>query len=92
MVIINDYNRFKSILVNLLTNAVKFTERGEVVIKLNIHKSDSNILEVIVSDTGIGMPKDKLTQLFKLFEIMDQNDEKLTKQTYGIGFGLSISL
>ena len=88
MVIINDYNRFKSILVNLLTNAVKFTERGEVVIKLNIHKSDSNILEVIVSDTGIGMPKDKLTQLFKLFEIMDQNDEKLTKQTYGKDFAI----
>lgn len=67
----NDYNRFKSIMVNILTNSMKFTEKGEVTIKIDVSPEDSNVLDIVISDTGIGMTSQQLSQLFKLSELVN---------------------
>lgn len=77
------------VLVNLLGNAVKFTKQGEV--SLMIHRvrqdSESVTLQLLVKDTGIGIPQDKLTTIFESFTQLEQ-DSSLKPQ--GSGLGLSI--
>jgi two-component system, sensor histidine kinase and response regulator len=88
--IVGDPLRLKQILINLLSNAMKFTEKGEIGIKVDIHKIgvDGNMaLKFDVVDTGIGIPQDKLNRLFKAFS---QVDSSTTRKYGGTGLGLAI--
>jgi signal transduction histidine kinase len=84
-----DYTKLRQILTNLLSNAFKFTEKGNI--KVNIaclEYSDKNIqLGFAVSDTGIGIPQDKINHLFESFH---QLDSSTTRKYGGTGLGLSI--
>ena len=85
-----DPHRLRQVLVNLLGNAVKFTDRGEVVLRVqrDLHSSDPDALQLSVSDTGIGLPADKVTTIFDSFT---QVDTSTTRRYGGTGLGLSIS-
>jgi signal transduction histidine kinase len=76
--------------MNLGGNAVKFTEKGEVVIQVELQKEteDNVILLFSVTDTGTGIPKDKCK---KIFDSFTQADGSHTRKYGGIGLGLSIS-
>jgi len=80
--IISDKRRVKQVLMNYISNAVKFTDQGSIKIKVGI--LDSNI-ELCVSDTGIGMKKEDMKKLFKPFQQIDMSS---TKQYEGTGLGL----
>ena len=84
-----DPGRLRQILSNLVNNALKFTARGEVVVRLNIVEQTPVIatLRFEVSDTGIGIPKDKMGVLFSRFT---QVDPSITRQYGGTGLGLAI--
>ncbi|MDR2615942.1 MAG: response regulator, partial [Oscillospiraceae bacterium] len=80
-----DENRLQQILYNLIGNAVKFTERGRVVVRAEI---SGGMAAVSVSDTGIGIPRDKLESIFESFE---QGDGSTEREYGGTGLGLSIT-
>ncbi|WP_448702693.1 response regulator [Mucilaginibacter sp. AW1-3] len=89
--IVGDQLRLRQILINLVGNAIKFTEEGEICICVNLHKpADSKEMELRfdVRDTGIGIPEDKLHRLFKAFS---QVDSSTTRKYGGTGLGLAIS-
>jgi CheY-like chemotaxis protein len=88
--LIGDKNRIRQILVNLLGNAIKFTEQGEIRVKARLVHTNggSATLEFAVSDTGIGIP---LSEHAKVFESFTQADSSYTKQFGGTGLGLTIS-
>jgi len=88
-VVVGDALRFKQILINLVSNALKFTSNGYVKISLQPIRVDDNDcrLRVEVEDTGKGIPEDKQTKLFAPFT---QEDESTTRQYGGTGLGLSI--
>ncbi|MFP4350292.1 MAG: PAS domain S-box protein [Desulfococcaceae bacterium] len=79
-----DEKRLRQVLLNLLSNAVKFTDRGEIT--LRVHVSEGNIT-FSVSDTGIGIPEEKLSDIFEAFQQLNPVDSK----TEGTGLGLTIS-
>jgi signal transduction histidine kinase/FixJ family two-component response regulator len=81
-----DPNRLRQILNNLISNAIKFTQKGEVTISLE--KVNKETLRFIVKDTGIGIPKEKLDLLFKKFSQVDTSHSRIYG---GSGLGLSIS-
>ena len=85
-----DSIRLKQILINLLGNAVKFTETGEIELKIEVREqSDSeSLIRFSVRDTGIGIKSDKLEKIFDAFA---QEDGSTTKKYGGTGLGLSIS-
>lgn len=85
-----DLGRLRQILVNLVGNAIKFTERGEVVIEVGGEAIDSVgwRLLLAVRDTGIGIPADKLDTIFNEFE---QVDASTTRMYGGTGLGLAIT-
>ena len=90
IVINGDVTRLRQILTNLISNAIKFTEEGEVFIKASSVNLDDKICEISfsVKDTGIGIPAEKLNRLFKSFSQVDSS----TTRTYGgTGLGLAIS-
>lgn len=80
-----DSTRLKQILINLLANAVKFTESGWV--RLSVDSPAENLLRFRVSDSGIGIPQEKLSVIFEPFS---QGDASTTRQYGGTGLGLSI--
>jgi signal transduction histidine kinase len=86
---VGDELRINQVLSNLISNAIKFTEKGEVVIKvLNSGvESDTYNLYLEVADTGIGIPKEKQSLIFKSFE---QVDNTSTRKYGGTGLGLTI--
>ena len=88
--IIGDPLRLKQVLINLVSNAIKFTEKGEVGIKVScVDKQSDGLLKLRfdVWDTGIGIPHDKLHRLFKAFS---QVDSSTTRKYGGTGLGLAI--
>ncbi len=88
--IIADSMRLRQILINLVGNAIKFTTEGEIFIGVNDIAVSNDDLELsfIVRDTGIGIPADKLSRLFKAFS---QVDSSTTRKYGGTGLGLVIS-
>jgi two-component system, sensor histidine kinase and response regulator len=84
-----DPNRLRQIMVNLVGNAIKFTHVGEVALKVETGESRNGryLLHFIVSDTGVGIPKDKLETVFESFS---QADTSTTRQYGGTGLGLTI--
>jgi signal transduction histidine kinase/CheY-like chemotaxis protein/class 3 adenylate cyclase len=88
--LLGDVTRLRQILINLLGNAVKFTESGEVIILVSGQFIDSQRvkLQFSVQDSGIGIPQEQQDQLFNLFS---QGDASMTRRYGGTGLGLAIS-
>jgi PAS domain S-box-containing protein len=88
--VVGDAGRLRQVLVNLVGNAIKFTGSGEVLVSVeNRPESDAGELTFLISDTGIGIPKDKLTTIFEAFE---QVDASTARKYGGTGLGLPICL
>jgi signal transduction histidine kinase/DNA-binding response OmpR family regulator len=88
--IVGDSLRLRQILINLVSNALKFTNKGEVFIAVKIvsQKNENLVLKFDVRDTGIGIPGDKLEKIFNAFS---QVDSSTTRKYGGSGLGLAIS-
>ncbi len=84
-----DPTRLTQILVNLINNAIKFTEEGEVKLQCELKNLEHNVAQIVfrVSDTGIGIPSDKIEQVFDRF---NQGSAETTRKYGGTGLGLSI--
>ncbi|MCA1965722.1 MAG: response regulator [Flavobacterium sp.] len=83
-----DLTRFSQILINLVSNALKFTKKGKVTLSLSLENKDNNVfLKLEVKDTGIGIPEEYLDKIFEKFVQVDVN---LQEQYKGTGLGLSI--
>jgi CheY-like chemotaxis protein len=85
-----DSARLRQIIVNLVSNAIKFTDNGEVVLKaeLESREHDEHTIRFTVSDTGIGIPQEKQKSIFSAFT---QADSSTTRKYGGTGLGLTIS-
>lgn len=83
-----DEVRLRQILTNLLGNALKFTETGEIRIRVSQAPGTNNTLSFSVIDTGIGIPREKLTNIFDAFS---QGDMSISRSYGGSGLGLAIS-
>ena len=87
--IVTDPNKLKQVLINLLSNAAKFTERGAVTVSARaLEGGVEGGVEIAVGDSGIGIPEDDLELIFEEFR---QIDSSSTRQYGGTGLGLSIS-
>ncbi|GAC1668424.1 MAG: hypothetical protein PVS3B2_08010 [Candidatus Dormibacteraceae bacterium] len=89
-VVIGDPGRLRQVLVNLIANAVKFTETGEVVVRVSPHKSSGPGLAIQfeVSDTGIGLSAEEQAKVFSTYS---QVDSSTTRRHGGTGLGLAIA-
>jgi PAS domain S-box-containing protein len=88
--VVGDQARLRQVFINLIGNAVKFTEEGEIVLKVRAEEQDdvSALLVFSVRDTGIGIPEEKLERIFESFF---QADTSTTRKFGGTGLGLTIS-
>jgi signal transduction histidine kinase len=88
--LIGDPWRLRQVIVNLVGNAIKFTEKGGITTEISPHRcqSDECVLHFIITDTGIGIPKEKQDLIFDVFT---QADSSTTRQYGGSGLGLAIS-
>lgn len=88
-VLYGDYTRVKQIILNILTNAAKYTKEGHIIFKVNsIVKNNTCRLIISVEDTGIGIKRDKIDKLFDKFERLEE-DKNTTIE--GTGLGLAIT-
>jgi PAS domain S-box-containing protein len=85
-----DYDRLRQVVVNLVRNAIEFTERGEVLLEVARESlaGQDLVLQFTVSDTGIGVSEDMQSTIFKVFE---QADSSLSRRHGGTGLGLAIA-
>jgi two-component system sensor histidine kinase RpfC len=85
-----DPHHLRQVLLNLLANAVKFTERGEITLSGRVLREagDASVVLIEVQDTGIGIPEDKLTTIFEPFT---QADDSVTRVYGGTGLGTTIA-
>jgi PAS domain S-box-containing protein len=88
--VVGDPGRLRQVVVNLVGNAVKFTERGEIVVSVNMeqNREDESLVHFVVTDTGIGIQTEQQTRIFEAFT---QADASTTRKYGGTGLGLSIS-
>jgi signal transduction histidine kinase/DNA-binding response OmpR family regulator len=90
--VLGDVTRLRQVLINLINNAVKFTDKGEVSIHLRLLEESGAhghpVIEFRVTDTGIGIPAERVSQLFQAFT---QGDTSTTRKYGGTGLGLAIS-
>jgi signal transduction histidine kinase len=80
-----DGTKVRQMLVNLLSNGIKFTDRGEVRVTCSV---DNGVLEVRISDTGVGIPPENIEDIFEPFW---QAEQTATRKTGGTGLGLSVT-
>ncbi len=88
--LVGDSGRLRQVIVNLVGNAIKFTEHGEVIASVSVEESSNEtvMMRVAVTDTGIGISTEKLQTIFQPFE---QADGSTTRRFGGTGLGLTIS-
>ena len=88
--LVGDSTRLRQILVNLIGNAIKFTDKGEIIVSVGIESmtGDQITLKTSVKDTGVGIPEEKHEDIFSAFE---QADMSTTRQYGGTGLGLAIT-
>ena len=89
-VVRGDSNRLRQVVINLIGNAIKFTEQGEVALTIHVEaeEGDDRTIHFTVSDTGIGIPAEKQKLIFQPFS---QADNSTTRKYGGTGLGLTIS-
>ena len=87
--VVGDPGRFRQVLINLMGNAAKFTEKGEIELAIAVEKEEKETitLHTTIRDTGIGIPPDKQESIFEAFR---QADGSTTREFGGTGLGLSI--
>jgi len=87
--LLGDPLRLGQVLINLVSNAIKFTQEGEVIVKIKVQEqaADKTTLQFSITDTGIGMSDEQMSKLFKAFS---QADSSTTRKFGGTGLGLSI--
>lgn len=87
--LIGDKTHIKEIVNNLLTNAIKYTDKGEIILKVKcVNKEDKSLLMISVQDTGRGIKAENITKLFEKFERLDVDRNTTTE---GTGLGLAIT-
>jgi PAS domain S-box-containing protein len=86
--ILSDAEKLKQVLINLIGNALKFTEQGSVTVRVSTDPATHHPVSLDVVDTGIGIPKDKLGVIFQAFQ---QAEEGTARKYGGTGLGLTIS-
>ncbi len=90
--LIGDMGRLRQVIVNLIGNSIKFTQEGEIVLKVGVMEEEPEknkiLLHFLISDTGIGIPEEKVGTIFEKFS---QADTSTTRKYGGSGLGLTIS-
>jgi HPt (histidine-containing phosphotransfer) domain-containing protein len=89
-VLVGDPGRLRQILLNLIGNAIKFTQTGEIVVRVSVASEKDSAAQLLFSvrDTGVGIPLEKLGTIFQPFE---QADGTITRRYGGTGLGLAIA-
>ncbi|MBI3005401.1 MAG: hypothetical protein HYY49_08290 [Ignavibacteriales bacterium] len=83
-----DFGKLKQVLINLVANAIKFTEKGSITVRAGVHPKTRKPMRIDVIDTGVGIPLDRVSSIFESFHQIDSG----TKRKFeGTGLGLAIS-